>query len=167
MRRMTIAVCIILLGLALGGAACAKKQPPPPPPPTRAELREAQARRWKDLAAMVAKDVQGALMLRSDLTYIPIYVRPPGDTTFAQTFRELLISELVLRGLRVSVQQEDALVLDFSVQENTVLTATLRYNNRYVLSTSKVEQLGDAGLGQAGKEAVWNRHAKRRPVYNP
>lgn len=163
-----ITICC-LLAMFLAGVSCSSrhKQDPQPPPPTTAQRKEAEARQWKALAAEVAQEAQGALLQREDLLNVPIYVRPPMDTRFSQSFSQMLTSELVLRGLRVSVEQEDALILDYNVQDNVVLSASLRYNNRYVMHTSKVAYVGDQGLGRYAKDAVWSRYAKRRPVYSP
>jgi len=160
-------VCVVIAALALAGCSAPKQPKPQQPPPTTAERREAEARRWQALAQDVAKEVQGAVLQRDDLMLLPIYVRPPMDSRFSQAFSPMLESALVSRGLEVSVQQEDALVLDYSVQDNVVLNAGLRYNNRYVMHMSRVAYLGDPGMGTRARDAVWSRYAKRRPVYVP
>lgn len=159
-----LALAILFLGIA-----CTKKQkqPPPPPQPTLEQRKQDQARRWQTLAANAAKEVQGAVMVREDLVNVPIYVRPPMDTQFSQTFGQLLTSALVSLGMRVSIEQEDALLLDYYVQDGVVVTVTLRYNNRYVMHSSQIAFIGEQGMGYAAKDAVWNRFAKRRPVYIP
>lgn len=163
------AIFVLLAGVLVGQVACsAPKQPKPQqPPPTTAQRKEAQARQWQQLAQEVAKQVQGAVLQQDEFLDVPIFVRPPMDTRFSQAFSPLLVSALRSYGLDVSVRQEDALILDYSVQDNVVLNASLRYNNRYVMHSSHVAYLGDQGLGQYSRDAVWNRYAKRRPVYAP
>ena len=104
---------------------------------------------------------------REDVRGIPVFVRPPLDTRFEKTFHEFLVSELVSRGVKVSVQQEYGLVMDYRLVDSVVVTASLRYNNVYVMQTSDIEYMGEAGVGSSSRDAVWNRYAKRRPLYTP
>ncbi len=162
-------IIFLLAGVLVGQAACsAPKQPKPQqPPPTTAQRKEAEARQWKQLAQEVATQVQGAVLQSDEFLDVPIFVRPPMDTRFSQAFSPMLVTALRSYGLEVSVRQEDALILDYNVQDNVVLNAALRYNNRYIMHSSHVAYLGDQGMGQYSRDAVWNRYAKRRPVYTP
>lgn len=161
------AIITLLAAFVLLGCSAPKQPEPKLPPPTTAQKKEARASSWKGLAIDVAKEVQGAMLQREDLMNLPIFVRPPLDTTFSQAFTPLLQSALVSYGLKVSVRQEDALLLDYSVQDEVILNASLRYNNRYVMHSSHVAYLGQEGMGRFARDGVWNRYAKRRPVYVP
>lgn len=166
-KYATFVIILLLAAMAFAGCSAPKQPEPELPPPTAAQKKEARASEWKRLAMDVAKEVQGAVLQREDLMNLPIFVRPPLDNTFSQAFTPLLQSALVNYGLKVSVRQDDALLLDYNVQDEVILNASLRYNNRYVMHSSHVAYLGQEGLGRFARDAVWNRYAKRRPVYVP
>ena len=158
----------VLVCLLLVGGACSKKQEaqlPPPPPPNPAQKRVERVSKLRSVASAAAEQVAQTVHSREELRHIPIYMRPPMDTVFARTFHQLLFSELVSRGLPLSVQQEDSLVLDFSVQDDVLLTVQLTHDNRYVVFTSSIEYVGSTGADSQIRDAVWGRYAKRRPAY--
>lgn len=167
----SIVLLLAVLVFTSAPTACAKGKKEaeqlPPPPPTAEERKENSASQLRGIAARVAERVQLSLGERIDLRGVPVYVRQPLDTRFEQVFYDFLVSELVSRGVKVSVEQQYALVLDYRIVDGVVVTSSLRYNNVYVMQDSSIQFVGDTGVGQSSKNAVWNRFAKRRPVYEP
>lgn len=157
---------VMLLGLLLHAGCSGKKeaQAPPPPRPTAVERREDQARKLQDIAYRVAEQVDLAVQARPELAFVPIYMRPANETIFSRSFHQLLAGALVARGLKLSVQQEDALVLDYTVLDDMILSVYLTYDNRYVVYATSVEHLGRIGADSQIRDAVWGRYANRRPA---
>ena len=83
--------------------------------PSSTQRKMQAAQHWDVLASEVADRVEVAFVDRPDLAGRPIFVPQKGASPFAAAFHELLISQLVFRGMQVSVAQEDSLVLDYSV----------------------------------------------------
>lgn len=73
------------------------------------------AHHWDVLASDTADRVEQAMDDRDDLRNRPIFIRPAGETSFSKGFHELLTSQLVSRGLQVSIEEEDVLYLDYRV----------------------------------------------------
>lgn len=166
MKRVGIAL-VMLLGLLLHAGCSGKKEaqaPPPPAQPTAVERREDQARKLQDIANRAAEQVEQAVQTKPELAFVPIYMRPPTETIFSRSFHQLLAGALVARGLSLSVQQEDALVLDYTVLDDVILSIYLTYDNRYVVYATSVEHLGKIGADSQIRDAVWGRYANRRPA---
>ena len=64
----------------------------------------------------LAEQVEKAVADRSDLQMRPIHVVKPDRKTFSLAFYDLLVSELVSRGLQVSIEKVDTVVLEYEVQ---------------------------------------------------
>ncbi len=166
MKRMGT-VLVILLGLVLQTGGCSGKKEalvPPPVLPTAVERKEDQARKLQDIAFRVAEQVDSAVQAKPELAFVPIYMRPPNETIFSRSFHQLLAGALVARGLKLSVQQEDALVLDYTVLDDVLLSVSLTYDNRYVVYATSVEYVGRTGADSQILDSVWSRYAKRRPA---
>jgi len=70
---------------------------------------------WREWATEIATRVNTAIKDRPDLAEKPIFMRPLHDRAFALGFYSLLHTELVSRGLQVSImREEDAIVLSYA-----------------------------------------------------
>lgn len=108
---------VVLLVLLAGlNAGCYSQIPVAQNHPLTFQKKMQAAHHWDVLADDVATRVETAIKARPDLQKMPIHVALPNQSAFAMAFHELLISQLVFRGLQVSVNQEDSLVLNYGVQ---------------------------------------------------
>ncbi|MDR3042892.1 MAG: hypothetical protein LBU75_01330 [Desulfovibrio sp.] len=109
---------------------------------------------WSRMATATALRVYKALDDRRDLVALPIRISPPNARPFALAYQNLLATELVSRGMQVTLAPEDDSVeLDFAVHAvpvgaqrpvseaaaspdakwEVVLTTTMWHGNRYVI----------------------------------
>ncbi len=110
--RLWLALVLLLL---LGIAGCASQIPVAGTYESTTQPKMQAAEHWNVLAADVADVVEDSFLERDDLEGIPLFVPPPGERAFSQVFYRLLLSQLVSRGIQVSVQEEDTLTLDYRV----------------------------------------------------
>ena len=110
--RWWLALVLLLL---LGVAGCASQIPVAGTYESTTQPKMQAAQHWDVLAADVADVVEDSLIERDDLEGIPVFVAQPGERAFSQVFHRLLISQLVSRGIQVSVREEDTLTLDYRV----------------------------------------------------
>lgn len=95
---------------------------------------------WSDWAAEIATRIEKALKDRKDLEKKPIYMRPPNDRAFATGFYSLLHTELVSRGLQVSVEaEEDMIVLSYAT------LPVVAEQSELVTASSEAQLIGSAG----------------------
>ena len=109
---------------------------------------------WSRMATATALRVYKALDDRRDLVALPIRITPPNARPFALAYQNLLATELVSRGMQVTLAPEnDSVELDFAVHAvpvgpqrpvpeaaanpdakwQVVLTTTMWHGNRYVI----------------------------------
>lgn len=105
---------------------------------------------WQVLAARMADRVKAALSYRNDIIAKPIYVQPTSNLAFSQSMTQMLTSELVSRGLQVTLNRTpDTLLLEFnaatvptpdrevdSSYRELLIVMSLWYGNRQVLHTT-------------------------------
>ncbi len=123
-----------------------------------------QVRSVEVLASEVAGEMAQRIAMQPGLTGVPVYLRSPDSTLFSQRFGDLLVSELTRRGVSVSSEQEDTLVLEFQVVDETLVSVALLRDNRYLVQTSKVFYTGAPEISQKASEGVWEKYALRRPA---
>jgi len=71
---------------------------------------------WQVLASDVADRILKAIEDRDDLLMKPLYLEPPNSRPFSLGFYKLLTSELVSRGMQVSLEREsDVVDVDYDV----------------------------------------------------
>ena len=105
---------------------------------------------WHVIAARMADRVKAALAWRGDIIAKPIFVQPTSARPFAQGMTQMLNSELVSRGLQVTLNRtSDTLLLEFSAfvvpppdkevsssYRELLVVMSLWYGNRQVLHTT-------------------------------
>ena len=105
---------------------------------------------WHVLAARMADRVKAAMAYRGDIIAKPIFVQPTSSRAFAQGMTQMLNSELVSRGLQVTLNQTpDTLLLEFNAAvvptadrevdcsyREMLVVMSLWYGNRQVLHTT-------------------------------
>ncbi len=105
---------------------------------------------WHVLASRMADRVKAALSWRGDIIAKPIFVQPTSARPFAQGMTQMLNSELVSRGLQVTLNRTpDTLLLEFnsfvvppadkdvdSSYRELLVVMSLWYGNRQVLHTT-------------------------------
>lgn len=114
MRTLSAIGMLAALVLVLPG--CYAKSPLGTGHAIETQRKMMSAAHWDILADDVAEQVAQAMEVREDLLYLPVYVKPPNDSAFSRGFHSLVISHMVARGLQVSVEEEDTLLLEYQVQ---------------------------------------------------
>ena len=95
---------------------------------------------WSEWAAEIATRIEKAINDREDLDKKPIYMRPPNDRAFATGFYSLLHTELISRGLQVSVEEEDdMIVLSYAT------LPVVADQSELVTASSEARLIGSAG----------------------
>jgi hypothetical protein len=162
-RVLLLAALLALPAFAVEGQCGPTATPPPrnvPDEPfaeTRAGRTLDEPDDWSRMATATALRVYKALDDRTDLVALPIRITPPNARPFALAYQNLLATELVSRGMQVSLAPEaDAVELDFAVHAvpvgpqqpvsaahtrpddkwEVVLTTTMWRGNRYVIHTA-------------------------------
>ncbi len=162
-RALLLAVALAMSGPAAVGLCGPVATPPPrnvPDQPfadTRSGRSLDEPGDWSRMATATALRVYKALDDRSDLVALPIRITPPNARPFALAYQNLLATELVSRGMQVSLAPEaDSVELDFAVHAvpvgaqqpvaaahtrpddkwEVVLTTTMWHGNRYVIHTA-------------------------------
>lgn len=116
---------------------------------------------WQTLAARMAERVKAALAWRSDIIAKPIFVQPTSGRAFGQAMTQMLTSELVSRGLQVSLNREpDSLLLEFNAAvvppaseeassscRELLVTMSLWNGNRQILHTTSTYWVAEEQLG--------------------
>jgi len=82
------------------------------------------ARHWEVLAKDLAGQVKHCIKKSEDLSSFPVYVVPQKGSTFGEIFHELLMSELMDRGIAVTRNETNALKMEYSTQVLTHGTRT-------------------------------------------
>ena len=86
-------------------------------PPLYSQEKLRAVDHWDNIAIEVAERVKTTLERRNDLIDKPIYIMPPNDRPFTQTFSSLLHTQLVSRGMQVSkLREPDSIILEYNVQ---------------------------------------------------
>ncbi|MFV0421306.1 hypothetical protein [Oleidesulfovibrio sp.] len=108
---------LAVAGLLLGGCGVYRSQLPVAATyPAEPQYKMQSAGHWQVLASDVADRIEKALGDRDDLLTIPLYLRSPSSRPFSVGFYRLLTSELVSRGLQVSLNKEkDNVNVDYDV----------------------------------------------------
>lgn len=111
----------ILLGVfaLLMLAGCNSQIPQPVTYPQTAQPKMQAAEHWNILAEDIAAQVEAAINDRPDLQDRPIYVDLPNGSVFAAAMHDLITSRLVFRGMQVSVERTDSILLTFHVSRIT------------------------------------------------
>jgi|GEM_PF-1977578 hypothetical protein len=115
-QRFLLAIIAALLVLPVLG--CTQTTIPlPTAPPLYRQDKVQSADHWDTVANSVANRVQQTLEDRPDLIARPLYVQPPNNGVFVNTFASLLRSRLVSKGMQVSEKPEpDSLFINFNAQ---------------------------------------------------
>ncbi len=120
-KIMGIWICFCCLGIL----SCAPPEPMEPvisqvPVPTGFNLttqkKMQSVHHWKVLAKEVADKIDKRLENKVTMNKKPIYVASSGTTAFEKAFKKLLVSQLVNRGVYVSNQQGNNMILSFEVE---------------------------------------------------
>lgn len=113
--------------LTLLSACC---PPPPPPAPTNltaslpvprtyplsTQQRMEAVHHWEVLAEDAGNEFATQILARFPDPLDSVYVAPCGVTPFAKAFRELLVTKLVAKGMRISNNTNERLVAMFDTQ---------------------------------------------------
>lgn len=114
MKRKSL-FAVVLLSAVIFAGGCYSRTPMAVNHPITTQPMIRTAQHWELLAEDVAARVQKAVTDREDLIAVPVHVQPAGQSDFAVAFRDLLISQMVSRGMQVSVEEEDTLTLEYKV----------------------------------------------------
>ncbi len=162
-RTLLLAALLTVFGPLADGLCGPVATPPPRNVPDKpfADTRSGRSidepDDWSRMATATALRVYKALDDRRDIVALPIRITPPNARPFALAYQNLLATELVSRGMQVSLGPEaDAVELDFAVHATpvgpqqpvaaahtrpddkweVVLTTTMWHGNRYVIHTA-------------------------------
>ena len=163
-RALLLAVALAASVPAISGLCGPAATPPPrnvPDKPfadTRSGRTISEPDDWSRMATATALRVYKALDDRKDLVALPIRITPPNARPFALAYQNLLATELVSRGMQVTLAPEnDSVELDFAVHAvpvgpqrpvpeatanpdakwQVVLTTTMWHGNRYVIHAAE------------------------------
>ncbi|MBG0775116.1 MAG: hypothetical protein H0S85_01610 [Desulfovibrionaceae bacterium] len=114
-RFLNGCTAVLALLATLGAAGCYSPKPIGVTYDMTTQHKVQAAQHWDVLAADVASQIQMAMEARDDLVFRPIFVQQPNESPFAKAFHRLLVSQLVFRGLQVSVEEEDSLSVNYQV----------------------------------------------------
>jgi len=179
MRMSGLALIAISIFLGIPGCQHLENEPTAPTTPTKpimsqvpvpspypiSEQKKMQAiYHWEVLARDTA-DIIGARMRRTLPVYQePIYVAPSGLTPFDKAFHDLLITSLVEKGLVVSHDYKNPLVVSFDTQiiahkrvlektgggfepglpeKEMMVTLSLTYKGAYLMRHSSIYYIND------------------------
>ncbi len=115
MKRSTIQVWLLSAMAAAVLAGCYSQIPQAVTYEMSTQEKMQAAYHWEVLADDVADMVEDAIDDRDDLQFMPIWVNRREDRAFYLAFEDLLKSQLVSRGMQVSVEPDPTLVLDYRV----------------------------------------------------
>ena len=115
---------------------------------------------WHIIASRMADRVKAALSYRSDIIAKPIFVQPTSARPFAQGMTQMLTSELVSRGLQVTLNRTlDTLLLEFnsfvvppadkdvsSSYRELLVVMSMWYGNRQILHTTSSYRVRESQL---------------------
>ena len=159
-KQLLLAACLLCLAAGTASARKAEERWGDLPYPEDSEVVGTlepeskpvldDVREWHVLAARMADRVKAALSYRGDIIAKPIFVQPTSGRVFAQAMTQMLNSELVSRGLQVTLNQTpDTLLLEFSAvtvprpdsevsgsYRELLVIMSMWYGNRQVLHTT-------------------------------
>jgi len=117
MKRYTFGCLLLACATLLAGCEAYRSQVPVPVTHKADwQFKMQSAGHWQVLAGDVADRILKAIGDRDDLLMKPLYVQPPNSRPFAMGFYKLLTSELVSRGMQVSLNRErDVVDVEFDV----------------------------------------------------
>jgi len=117
MLRKRIGMALILPFLAtFTVSGCTTQVPYPIPHKLSTQKKMQAAQHWEMLARDVAEQVRFALNNIHRINHKPIYVKSYNSTPFHEVFHGLLISHLVQKGLAVSCNDQDAIVMEYQAR---------------------------------------------------
>ncbi len=110
-------VLLALLALPLAGCEAYRSQLPVATTyKAEPQYKMQSAGHWHVLASDVADGILKAIEDRDDLLMKPLYLEPPNSRPFSIGFYKLLTSELVSRGMQVSLEREpDVVEVEYDV----------------------------------------------------
>ena len=159
-KQLLLAACLLCLAAGTASARKAEERWGDLPYPEDSEVVGTlepdskpvmdDVREWHTLPARMADRVKAALSYRGDIIAKPIFVQPTSGRVFAQAMTQMLNSELVSRGLQVTLNQTpDTLLLEFnavtvprpdrevsSSYRELLIIMSMWYGNRQVLHTT-------------------------------
>ncbi len=106
MRNIIYVLCIALAGLLAGCEVFRSQVPVAVTHEAEPQYKMQAAGHWRVLASDVADRIAKAIDDREDLHKRPLFLTPPDVLPFSRGFHTLLTSELVSRGMQVSVVRE-------------------------------------------------------------
>ena len=137
--------CIIILALALLTISCGN--PRPVGFPYSEQMRLEAGHHWDVLAADIANQINNELLL-NDYLDIPVFVRetcgnenqpckPSETTVFEESFRDLLVTNLVALGVPTSPNGDsDSIVINYKVQTVYIAGTTDSANPSLITSSN-------------------------------
>lgn len=109
--RFCLLATAVLLLLLMGGCEAYRSQVPVATTyKAEPQYKMQSAGHWQVLATDVADRILKAIEDRDDLLLKPLYLEPPNSRPFSVGFYKLLTSELVSRGMQVSLERESDVV---------------------------------------------------------
>ncbi|MFP4108651.1 MAG: hypothetical protein ACLFT1_06180 [Desulfonatronovibrio sp.] len=93
----------------------ASQVPVPAAYPLNTQPKMQAMHHWEVLAEDVVSRISGFLEVSVFETYYPVYVAAGGTTPFEKAFYDLLITKMVEKGIRVSRNRNEAMVLSFDL----------------------------------------------------
>lgn len=159
-KQLLLIICVLCLSASAAWARKAEERwgdlPYPPDsevvgtlePDSTFTLKRVE--QWQVIAARMADRVKAAMSYRGDIIAKPIYVQPTSNRAFSQAMTQMLNSELVSRGLQVTLNRTpDTLVLEFSAAtvptpdravdssyRELLIIMSMWYGNRQILHTT-------------------------------
>lgn len=112
-KAIAAARLAVMLALAVSLSACVLYRSQLPVATTyeaEPQYKMQSAGHWQVLASDVADRIFKAIEDRDDLLMKPLYMEPPNSRPFSLGFYKLLTSELVSRGIQVSLERENDVV---------------------------------------------------------
>jgi hypothetical protein len=135
---------------------------PLPSPYVQTRQKKMQAvHHWSVLAKDVANMIHAKLLRTLPEYQEPVYVAPAGITPFDKAFQQLLITNLVEKGIVVSNNYNDPLVLSFDTQvvshgralerirgdvpgKEVMMTLSLMFKGAYLMRKSSIYYINDS-----------------------
>jgi len=146
MRRELTMLLVLLVTLSLLWG-CAQA-PVPATYKISSQKKLQAAHHWDILASDVAQQAYLFLSQNGELRGMPMYVSAPDITPFDGIFRNLLIAQLLERGLQVSDSDQSAITMDYRAQ-------LLRHGNRTIRQPTVKYSALALGIKVARDVADW------------
>jgi len=186
---MTMRMCglpLVFISILLGFHGCLHFEEKPPPPATSAvpvpsaypmtgQQKMQAVHHWRVLAQNTADIIRANVTKNFPEYQEAIYVAPAGITPFDKAFNDLLITSLVEKGLVVTHNYQNPLVLSFDTQiiphnrggevdkaglpdKEVMVTLSLMYKGSYMMRHSSIYYIDNP---------EWWHYAQKAQVQDP